>query len=218
MQVAKVIQTRAYSTRKPISNNKEPLDRSAKADNTASVDGVLNSSVKFNVKSDSKTSADRKRKSVKKVTLHEYLESRVTANVSNNKYYNLYKILGEKEYLGLCYDKIKSNSGNMPKDPKLENLDGFSLEKLEIISSEIMKGKYKFTPVIRRDIPKPNKPGKFRSISIGSPVEKLVQVGITEIIQVIYERYFLEVSHGFRPNRSVKTALYSLHKSGGPYV
>lgn len=64
-------------------------------------------------------------------------------------------------------------------------------------------------------IPKSN--GKTRPLGINSPREKIVQKALTVILEQIWETKFLDSSHGFRPRRSVHTALHSLYLEGGNY-
>jgi retron-type reverse transcriptase len=40
-----------------------------------------------------------------------------------------------------------------------------------------------------------------------SPIDKVVQRAIKKLIEPIFEKVFLDTSHGFRPNRSCHTAL-----------
>jgi len=65
-------------------------------------------------------------------------------------------------------------------------------------------------------IPKAN--GKERPLGINSPREKIVQKALAAILEQIWEPIFLSNSHGFRPNRSVHSALETLYLQGGNYT
>jgi hypothetical protein len=75
-----------------------------------------------------------------------------------------------------------------------------TLEYLEKISREIKAGKYKFSPTRRVQ------PGKTEKRPL-SKREKIVQKALELVLSGIYEPAFLDVSHGFRPNRGTHTAL-----------
>lgn len=56
------------------------------------------------------------------------------------------------------------------------------------------------------------KPGKMRPLGIPSFMDKLLQEVIRMILEAIYEGSFEDTSHGFRPNRSPHTALWTIQK------
>lgn len=208
-------QTREYSTLRPKKDNMEPQDVTASSSSLESGHGALNSTNTPETigKSGRTNDFTDNRKSIGKI-----IADRVSRDNENKKYYKLYQLLGNPNFLHGCYKKIKSSTGALAKGSSPETLDGITINKLEKMASDIMTGRYKFSPDRRLMIPKPNKPGKFRPLGIGSPLEKIVLTGMTEILKVIYEPIFLDVSHGFRPEKSVKTALHHLYKHGGPYV
>ena len=64
------------------------------------------------------------------------------------------------------------------------------------------------------------KPGKkeVRKLLIEAPREKIVQKAIQITLDHIYEKEFLDCSHGFRPGRSPQTALKRIHQTGDNYT
>lgn len=134
--------------------------------------------------------------------------------------------------LMVSYAKVRKNRGSVTLahykseedynnlDPDQKNLinkinkgaDGISLEVFRETSRLIKKGKYPWGTSKRIYLDKPGKPGAKRPITIPPFMDRVVQEAIRYILVAIYEPYFdkMHVSFGFRPNRSVHDAIYSL--------
>lgn len=111
------------------------------------------------------------------------------------------KAIANIKNLAVAYELIKSNPGNMTKGVNPETLDGMSLNFLEKIQKDLRNGKFEFP-----QIPKPGKK-ETRPLTIASPRDKIVQKAIQLIMEPVYEKFFLDCSHGFRPHRGTKTAI-----------
>lgn len=123
---------------------------------------------------------------------------------------NLYKtfILNKDMYLA-AYQKLRSNPGMMTPGINPTTLDGISEDTLLNIIHRLSTGEFQFTPGRRITIPKAN--GGKRPLTIGSPIDKLVQEVMRMVLEAIYEPSFKDTSHGFRPNRSCHTALRTIY-------
>jgi nicotine oxidoreductase len=129
--------------------------------------------------------------------------------LKDGRYGKLIQIIGSPAVLKLAYLMIKNNSGIHAKGVDKIVLDGVSKNTIINISKEIIKGTYKFDPVRRILIPKPGK-ADLRPLGVSNPRQKIVQKAIDLTLTIIFERTFLDCSHGFRPGRSCHTALKHL--------
>jgi len=123
---------------------------------------------------------------------------------------NLYRLMYMPEIWYEAYANIYSNKGAMTKGVNDNTLDGFSLPRVEKIIATLKEEMYKFAPVRRVYIPKRN--GKIRPLGIPSGDDKLVQEVVRILLERVYERIFLDNSHGFRPRHSCHTALEQIQK------
>jgi len=105
-----------------------------------------------------------------------------------------------------AYAEIAPNRGALTKGVTDNTLDGFSLERVQSLISRISAGTYRFTPVRRVYIPKPDGKRK-RPLGVPTADDKLVQGVVKLLLEAIYEPVFSHQSHGFRRNRSCHTAL-----------
>ncbi len=113
------------------------------------------------------------------------------------------------EYLRDCYKSLNRNKAvgidNVSWEEYGEDLEG----KLELLVSRLKRKKYKPLPARRVYIPKGET--ERRPLGISALENKIVERGITWILESIYEQDFLNCSYGFRPKRSCHQALKSLN-------
>ncbi|KXI72148.1 hypothetical protein ACS49_05090 [Bacillus cereus] len=120
------------------------------------------------------------------------------------------KFVLKRDLFLIAYDKLKSNPGMMTPGINPTTLDGMSVEVIDRLIESLKNESFKFTPARRIFIPKASGSKSKRPLSVGSPIDKLVQEVIRIVLETIYEPTFKDVSHGFRPNRSCHTALRTI--------
>ena len=82
-------------------------------------------------------------------------------------------------------------------------------EEILKLAAELRKGRPRPRPVRRHWIPKGGK-RRGRPLGLFSIRDKVVEETLKALIEPIFEREFLEGSHGFRPGRSTDTACQQL--------
>jgi len=126
------------------------------------------------------------------------------------KHRELFRLLHKEDIWIAAYEKIKGNRGAITSGVTKETLDGFGLERLRKVQSDVLEERYQFKPVRLTWIPKAN--GSERPLGIPTPNDKLVQEVIRMILAAIYEPNFDDRSFGFRSGIGVHDALEYIDK------
>jgi len=157
------------------------------------------------------TLKDTQRRSSKTIAeelsrLREYSEQ----NNINEVNESVKSLLSNPEFWILCYESIKGNpgvqsSGGSVFTGKSETMDGIDLDFFHKLSINIPKGNFKFGPIRKAAIPKPQ--GGLRPLGIADSRDKIVQKGLAVILEELSEHRFLDCSFGFRRGRSCHDAI-----------
>ena len=123
--------------------------------------------------------------------------------VKGSKWFSLIDKVARAGTLQAAWRKVARNAG----------VDGQSVEKfaaqaddyLNELEAALKNGTYRPQPVKRVEIPK--RPGQTRPLGIPAVKDRIVQTALKLVIEPIFERDFLDTSHGFRPGRGCKGAL-----------
>jgi RNA-directed DNA polymerase len=124
------------------------------------------------------------------------------------KFYDLYDLLYEEDWLRLAHDYVKQNAGSITAGCDGINMSIFD-EKLEDnlqqLIREVQSETFAPLPVRRVYIPKPN--GKTRPLGIPSVKDRIVQEALRMVLEPIFEADFSPYSFGFRPTRRTMDAI-----------
>lgn len=126
--------------------------------------------------------------------------------VKGSKWFSLIDKVARAGTLQAAWQKVARNEGSA-------GVDGQSVEKfaaraddyLNELEAALKNGTYRPQPVKRVDIPKG--PGQTRPLGIPAVKDRIVQTALKLVIEPIFEKDFLDMSHGFRPGRGCKDAL-----------
>ena len=113
------------------------------------------------------------------------------------------------EYLRDCYSSLNRNKAVGIDNVSWEDYGRRLDENLELLVSRLKRKKYKPIPARRVYIPKSE--SEKRPLGISAMENKIVERGITWILESIYEQDFLDCSYGFRPKRNAHQALKELN-------
>jgi len=124
------------------------------------------------------------------------------------KFYDLYDLLYDRDWLRLAHDYVKQNAGSITAGCDGINMARFDEElegNLQEITEELQSETFKPMPVRRVYIPKPN--GKTRPLGIPSIKDRIVQEALRMVLEPIFEADFSPYSFGFRPTRRTMDAI-----------
>ena len=127
---------------------------------------------------------------------------------SDNPYYinkDIYRMFYSRELYYIAYNNIKSNDGAETVGSDGTSLHGFSEIWVDEFIALMRDESYRPNPSRTTYIPKKN--GKMRKLSFPNGKDKIIQECVRLILDCIYEPSFSNLSHGYRPNRSIHSAI-----------
>jgi RNA-directed DNA polymerase len=112
-----------------------------------------------------------------------------------------------RENMLLAYQRVKRNKGSA-------GVDGMAVDELmphlrihwSRIREEIREGRYRPSPVLLVEIPKPGGRG-MRRLGIPTVIDRMIQQALLQVLQPHVDPTFSESSFGFRPGRSAHQAV-----------
>jgi len=113
-------------------------------------------------------------------------------------------------FLRECYYELKCNKAPGIDRVTFEEYGERLEDSIRDLVDRLKTRRYKPQPVRRVYIPKSK--SKKRLLGIPATEDKIVQMGVKKLLEAIYEQDFMDISYGFRPNRSPHQALNVLDK------
>ena len=124
---------------------------------------------------------------------------------------SLFHLMNVELLMG-CFEGLRNNAASGIDGVTKEQYAGQLGENLTQLVDRLHRMAYIPQPVVRVNIPKPGS-DKLRPLGIPALEDKIVQAGLSRILQAIYEQDFIDDSYGFRPNRGCHDALRALSQS-----
>lgn len=118
--------------------------------------------------------------------------------------------LMSEDFLKGYFRELKRDKASGVNGVTVKEYEANLEENIKDLVARMKNWKYRPKPVRRVYIPKPDR--KKRPLGIPTVQDKIVQVGIKKILEVIFEVDFKDVSFGFRLKRSCHKALNVLDK------
>lgn len=114
-----------------------------------------------------------------------------------HRFGNLYELLNEG-YLKECWRGIRKSAACGVDRVSAEEYESHLDENIHDLVERLKQKRYRAKLVRRHYIPKGG--GQRRPLGIPAVEDKLLQLGVTRILQAIYEQDFFRCSYGYRPN------------------
>lgn len=111
-----------------------------------------------------------------------------------------------RENMIKSYQRVVSNQGSPGVDGlRVEDLKDYLQTNWSKIKASLLRGEYQPMGVKKVKIPKPK--GGERILGIPTVLDRLIQQGIHQTLNPMYDPDFSEWSYGFRPDRSAQQAV-----------
>lgn len=137
----------------------------------------------------------------------------------SKRFDRLYRLLRQPGLLNTAKERIVSNKGAQTPGVDGQTMTDITDQEVLRLSEELQARRYQPQPVRRVYIPKKN--GKLRPLGIPTSRDKIVQAGVTLILEALYEPIFRKCSHGFRPQHSTITAIRQIstaYRTGAKWI
>jgi Retron-type reverse transcriptase len=124
------------------------------------------------------------------------------------KVHSLVDKVYQRKNLEIAWEQVRANRGSGGVDGQNLEMFGAQLDQeLDRLHTELKQNTYRSQPVRQVPIPKPGKPGEFRTLGIPTIYDRVCQQALLNRLEPIFEPVFDEANFGYRRGRSTKDAL-----------
>jgi RNA-directed DNA polymerase len=124
------------------------------------------------------------------------------------KVHSLVDKVYQRKNLEIAWEQVRANGGSGGVDGQsLETFGAQMDQELDRLHTELKQNTYRPQPVRQVPIPKPGKPGEFRTLGIPTIYDRVCQQALLNRLEPIFEPVFDEANFGYRRGRSTKDAL-----------
>jgi group II intron reverse transcriptase/maturase len=125
----------------------------------------------------------------------------------------LYDRIVRPDVLWRAWVEVRANGGSPGVDGvSIEDVERRGVEAyLEELAEDLKAARYRPSPVLRVEIPKPD--GRKRPLGIPTVRDRVVQQACKIVIEPLFEANFLPCSYGYRPKRSAGQAVLAIKKA-----
>ena len=124
-----------------------------------------------------------------------------------HRFRNLFGVL-TVGYLLWCWQFVNKRAASGVDRQDARSYEENLQENIDALVAAVKGGRYRAKLVLRRYIPKLN--GKLRPLGIPATADKLLQIGVSKLLEAIYEQDFLGCSYGYRPGVGALDAVRDL--------
>jgi group II intron reverse transcriptase/maturase len=127
------------------------------------------------------------------------------------RFYTLYDKVCRKDVLTYAYERCRQNAGAPGVDAQtFEAIEESGRERwLDALMQTLRDRTYRPSPIRRVFIPKPD--GKQRPLGIATIRDRVVQMAMVVVLEVIFETDLTPEQYAYRPGRSAHDALRRVH-------
>ncbi len=112
-----------------------------------------------------------------------------------------------RENLKKALERVQANKGSPGVDRmSVDRLPGHLRKHWPKLREQLLAGRYRPQPVLRKEIPKQDG-GGTRQLGIPTVLDRFIQQALHQVLQEQWDGSFSEHSYGFRPNRNAHQAV-----------
>ena len=129
------------------------------------------------------------------------------------KVHSLIDKVYKRKNLEIAWERVRANQGAGGIDRESIEAFGVALsERLDRLHDELRTGSYTPQPVRPVRIPKPGRPGEWRTLGIPTVYDRVCQQALLNRLELIFEPVFDDANFGYRRGRSTQDALRKVWK------